>query len=176
MGRSEKLGVSVIVERYGVSHRWQSGDAWRVVEVLAGRPAEVRPWTCLSAEAGCRRYFAGDLELELFRSETEGYLRNLTSARPSVYVIIRHDRAAEHGIALHAATVDAGEVEAHADAGDDIIDSVPMPATVTAWVADFVVRHHVERPFHKRRRDRLDPEALGRGRPLMRPQWDESLG
>jgi hypothetical protein len=37
----------------------------------------------------------------------------------------------------------------------------------------FVAEHHVERRFHKRRRDRADPEALARG---VRPEAEEEAG
>ena len=36
----------------------------------------------------------------------------------------------------------------------------PLLPEVAVWIESFVARHHVERPFHKRRRDRADPEAL----------------
>jgi hypothetical protein len=44
---------------------------------------------------------------------------------------------------------------------------VPMPETVRATIAAFVVEHHVERAFHKRKRDRADPEALARRGPMQ---------
>jgi len=37
-----------------------------------------------------------------------------------------------------------------------------MPASICEQVAAFVVEHHVEREFIKRKRDRADPEALAR--------------
>jgi hypothetical protein len=39
---------------------------------------------------------------------------------------------------------------------------VPMPKEIQQAVADFVAEHHVEQAFSKRKRDRADPEALGR--------------
>ena len=43
---------------------------------------------------------------------------------------------------------------------------VGVPDAVRAEVEDFIGRHHVERPFYKRKRDRADPEALARQKPL----------
>ena len=51
------------------------------------------------------------------------------------------------------------------EAGNDLVETVPMPKAIQQAVADFVAEHHVERAFAKRKRDRADPEALGR-RPL----------
>jgi hypothetical protein len=48
------------------------------------------------------------------------------------------------------------------EAGNDLVESVPMPQAIQQAVADFVAEHHVERAFSKRTRDRADPEALGR--------------
>ena len=50
------------------------------------------------------------------------------------------------------------------DSGADLLESLPMPPRLRAMTEAFVARHHVERVFHKRRRDRADPEALARRR------------
>jgi hypothetical protein len=155
-----RLRVGVVLERRALANPWAT-ESWRVVEVLPGVAAPM-PWTVMSEGEGRQRVYAGDLELELFRSDTEGYRDNLASARPTLWVVLR--RGGTHGIALHAATVDPREVEAHSDAGDDLIEPVPLPTTVMAWMQAFIERHHVERPFWKRKRDRADPEALARRR------------
>jgi hypothetical protein len=40
-------------------------------------------------------------------------------------------------------------------------DGVPMPAAIRQIVAEFVVRHHVEQSFHKRKRERTGPDMRG---------------
>ena len=47
-----------------------------------------------------------------------------------------------------------------------------MPAPVRDVVEAFVAEHHVERPFTKRKRDRANPGAPARRRP-MRSESDE---
>jgi hypothetical protein len=158
VGNAERLTVGIVLEHRHVDHPWAT-DRWALVEVLPGTPA-ADAWTLLAEGEGWQRWYAGAAELELHRGETASYLENLGSPRPAVYVILRRGGHA-HGIVLHAATVDPGEVEAHSDAGDDLIEAAPLPPAVRAWMEDFVARHHVERPFWKRRRDRADPEALG---------------
>jgi hypothetical protein len=49
-----------------------------------------------------------------------------------------------------------------------IVEAVPMPAELQRWIAAFVDTFHVERPFFKRRRDRPDPDSLGRREPAPR--------
>jgi hypothetical protein len=43
-----------------------------------------------------------------------------------------------------------------------------MPDAVRDMVAAFVTEHHVEEVFVKRKRDRADPESLGRRPPAAR--------
>ena len=50
----------------------------------------------------------------------------------------------------------------------DLVDVVPMPQSVRAVIDVFVAEHHVERPFHKRERDRADPEALAPHGPMQK--------
>jgi hypothetical protein len=167
---AERMSVAVVVERRRTGHRWQP-VSWSVVDVLPGSPAAAEPWTPLARGEGWERYYAGTVQLELFRSETSAYRDNLAGARPAVYVILRRDEGGdgERPFALHGATVDPGEIESHSDSGDDLIEAVPLPPAVAAWMRDFVARHHVEQPFHKRRRDRADPEALSPRRRGARP-------
>jgi hypothetical protein len=126
--------------------------------LLPGQPL-TPPWTLLAEGSGWQRLYAGALTIELVPAATEAYRNNLASSRPAAYVILR--RAGE-GMALLAATVDPGEVEAHADAGDDLIEAVSLPSWIAAWIEGFVARHHVERPFYKRQRDRAELDGLGR--------------
>ena len=160
--RSECLRVGIVLERRQARSPW-AGDGWRVVEVLPG-VAETPPGSVLAQGEGWQRVYAGDLPIELFRTETAGYRDNLTSATPSLWIVLH--RGGPHGIVLREATVDPGEIEAHSDAGDDLVEAVPLPPMVAAWVQSFVDRHHVERPFWKRQRDRADPEALARRGPM----------
>ena len=66
---------------------------------------------------------------------------------------------------LAGATADPAEVESWVALGTDLLDSVAMPGAVEAAVADFVSEHYVEQVFHKRKRDRADPEGMARRLP-----------
>jgi hypothetical protein len=157
----ERFAVGVIVERRPAKSRWQR-HVWRVVEVLPGRPA-TPPWTVLAEAEGITRFFAGSTDLVVYAKETEALVHNLGSKQPAVWVVLRPADAAP-GYKLLMATVDAGEAQAHADTGDDLVEMVAMPEEVRAWLAPFVAAHHIERPKYKRKRERADPEALASGR------------
>jgi hypothetical protein len=69
----------------------------------------------------------------------------------------------EHEVAT--VTADPYEGEALAGGIGEIVEAVPMPPELQAKIAAFFEANHVERIFFKRKRDRADPEALGRRGP-----------
>lgn len=164
-----RLEIGVIVERRRLKSVWAE-EAWQPVAVLPGAPA-APPWTLLHEERDHARFYAGALPLELHRTDTANYRDNLLSGRPALWVALRPGTGGPRP-ALLTVTADPAEGEALTEAGGDIVEPVPMPAGIAALVADFVARHHVERSFHKRRRDAADPEALAR-RPGGRPAVGE---
>lgn len=141
----------MVVEWQALDSPWCDGT-WRVTSVLPG-PADVVPWTVLHQDARKRRYFAGNAELFLYPLETETLKQNVEGPAPSVYVFLRR-AASPPGMSLAGATVCTGEAGAHTDAGSDLVEAVPMPAAIQAWVSDFAARHHQERPEYRRQRDK----------------------
>jgi hypothetical protein len=103
--------------------------------------------------------FLGEGEIALHRTDTPNYKENLESGAPRVWVLLRPDG---EGVALQAVTVDPGEAEMLAEAQAAWLEALPLPAALVARLAAFVAEHHVEREFHKRRRDRQDSDSLGR--------------
>jgi hypothetical protein len=160
------IPVAVLAERRPGVTQWAE-HVWRVVEVLEDAPP-VPPWTLLREEAGRALFFAGVAEVMLHPTDTDNYKHNLEAAEPRVWVTLR-PAATQSGLALQTVTVDPGEAHLYADAGADLLESLPMPPRLGAITAAFVARHHKERGFHKRKRDRADPEALGRRRPGEEP-------
>jgi hypothetical protein len=156
------IPVAVLAERRPGVTRWAE-HVWRVVEVLEDAPP-VPPWTLLREEEGRALFFAGVAEVALHPTDTANYKHNLEAAEPLVWVTLRPSDTPS-GFALQAVTVDPGEAHLYADVGENLLESLPMPPGLRAVTAEFVARHHKEREFHKRRRDRADPEALGRRRP-----------
>src|SRR5205085_9833899 len=131
------------------------------VAVLAGRPAAA-PWTVLSVEGETTTFYAGVIDIDLYRTETGNYRDNLATDRPSLWVALRPS-GVEPPYDIVAVTADPAEGESFTQVGDNIVEEVPMPPAVHDVIEAFVVEHHVERPFSQRKRDRADPEALARG-------------
>ena len=158
------MPVGVVVRRTPGATRWAK-YAWRAVAVLPGAgPAE---WKEMRREGDAVEFHAGTAEMELWRTDTEAYLVAISNEPPSVYVIMREseDPAAEHALELIGVTASPYEAQDHTDTGEEIVEPVPAPEGLVAWIREFVTRHHVEEQFVKRKRDkkRIDMVEDGRG-------------
>lgn len=153
----DSRAVWVIAERRRIEGPWPV-TRWTVAAVGTGTPATPRG-TVVERGDGWERMFLGTTSIRLYRGETSNYLLNLRSERPTLYVFLR--KAGGGTMRLLSATVDPGEVDVHADSGDDLIEAVPMPADLRDWMERFVAAHHEDRPVYRRARDRADPDALG---------------
>jgi hypothetical protein len=146
-----QIPVGVGVERHKATSPWLD-FVCRPVSVLAGVPSAA-PWTVIGSEAEVTTFYAGDAVIELHRTETGNYRDNLGSGAPLLWVILR-PTAADAGFELLMVTADPAEGEALTGAGNDLVDTVPMPASIRETVARFIAEHHVERTFFKRKRER----------------------
>jgi hypothetical protein len=160
-----KVPVGIVVERRKAQSPWVD-FIWKPVTALAGLP-DAAPWTVLSQSSDGATFYAGAAEIELYRPETANYRDNLGSGAPMLWVALR-PTGAEPPYEIFAVTADPAEGEAWTESGGDLVDVVPMPEAVRLVVASFVAAHHVERPAHKRARDRADPEALARRGPMQK--------
>jgi hypothetical protein len=159
------IPVGAIVERAKAASQWID-YIWRPAAVLAGQP-DTPPWTPHADDGARATFYAGPATIELHRSDTANYRDNLASGAPALWVVLR-ETGAEPPYALYLVTADPSEGEAMTEAGSNIVEAVPMPESVRDVVAAFVAEHHVEAVFVKRKRDRPDPQSLGRRPPGMR--------
>jgi hypothetical protein len=160
-----RIPVGVVVERRKAASPWID-FTWRPAMVLAGLP-DAAPWTVLASDAEAATFYAGATDIGLYRTEADRYRDNLASGAPSLWVALR-PTGTEPPYRLLAVTADPSEGESFTQAGDDLVGAVPMPEPVHAIIAGFVAEHHVEQIFHKRKRDRADPEALARRGPIRK--------
>jgi hypothetical protein len=164
-----RISVGVVVERRKANSAW-ADVIWRPVAVLAGIP-DAPPWTMLATEGDMSAFYCGAAEIELYRSETDNYRRNLGSGAPSIWVALQ-ETGSEPPYEIAAVTADPAEGEGLTEPAQGIVEAVAMPERVRETIAAFVADHHVERVFEKRRRDRANPEALARRSPGF-PHDDE---
>ncbi len=168
---STALPVGVVVRRTPGVTRWAAWN-WRPVAILPGAaPAD---WKLLREDGEAAEFHAGTLPLTLHRGETEAYRVALTDPEPGVYVVLR---PAAPGAAmpwrLHLVTASPHEAGLYAQSGEEIVEKVPMPRALAAWVGQWVAEHHVDTPFVKRKRRPQDmPEQDGIGDPRIAQATD----
>lgn len=167
---TDTMTIGIVLERREVDHPWQDHE-WVGVAVIPGAP-EIDGWRLLDEGRGWKRYYAGTLKLEIFRKETEGYRLNLMNVPPKVFVVLREDEESEAELEPFFATVCPFEAQAYLDGDEDLVEPIPMPDVVAAWLSDFVEKHHVDEPRRKRKQTPQaaaeDPRKPGiGGRPAL---------
>ena len=93
----------------------------------AGRRAGDGAVDQVSQTRGCHdQFYAGAAEIALYRTETGNYRDNLASGAPQLWVVLR-PTGVEPPYELFAVTADPAEGEAFTEAGNDLVETVPMP-------------------------------------------------
>lgn len=158
----ESLPVGVVVTRRRIGHPWQE-FSWHATEAVPGAP-DVVEWRLLRQADAKTAYLAATLPLDLYPGETADYRHNLSQRQPMIYVVMRCDAAdGERPIRPFHVTASPAEAQDYLD-GDEVVDAVPMPEEVAAWLQDYVARFHVERAFVKRDRSARDARRKAQGR------------
>lgn len=168
-----RMSLGVVLERRPSCNQWTDHD-WRVDSVLPGA-SQITDWIEISRGSDkisdWVKFHAATLPLEIFSKETEGYKYNLTLDQPSVFVVLRNSDYEEQGEYAHEVfpfpvTVCPYEAQDYLDSGEEIVESVPMPLPVVAWLNEYIEQHYVEEPFKKRKRKEFDPRKEGYDKPL----------
>lgn len=162
----DEMPVGVVVERRKLDHPWQD-FAWRPVSVVPGMGEGVS-WVPMQKTDTTVQYLAGAVAVELHRTETEAYRVNLADTPPRIYVVLTEAEDSSVKTAdgevvdwvLFKATASPYEAQDYLDSGEDIVEPVPMPDAMIAWVQAFIDRHHFDTPFKKRKRK---PHVDGEG-------------
>ncbi|MFW2589414.1 DUF3305 domain-containing protein [Sagittula sp. SSi028] len=164
------MPVGVVLRRTPGVTRWAKW-AWRAVAVLPGAaPAD---WRELRREGDAVEYHADTPVLELHGAEAEAYLTGLSDAVPSIYVIMR-PVTGEHPYEILRVTASPYEAQDYTDSGDELVEKVPMPEGLVAWVRSFIEEFYEEEVFvkRKRRNARVDLHEDGIGDPRIHKAGD----
>ncbi|SNB58222.1 Protein of unknown function [Marinobacter sp. es.042] len=168
-----ELRVGAVVRRSPGVTRWVK-EIWKPVAVIPGAPDAF--WKELVREEDVVDYHAGTVTMELFRADVEGYLVSLNMAAPSVWIIMDRDVTSQSpsGWVVSTITASAHEALDALDSGESIVEAVPIPESMAAWIKEFIDMHYIEEPFKKRRRDevRVDGAEDAKGDPRIRQESD----
>lgn len=168
-----ELPVGAVVRRTPGVTRWAK-VIWTPVAVIPGAPEAF--WKELVRDGDAVEYHASTVTMELFRADVEGYLVSLNMTVPSVWIIMDRDESGQSpsGWFVSSITASAYEAQDALDSGESIVEPVPIPESMAAWIKEFIDMHYVEEPFVKRRRKnaKVDLVEDGKGDPRIRQQAD----
>ena len=163
--RSITLPVGVILQRRPGATRWQKW-AWSASALLPGAgPAN---WKLLREDGDVAEFHVGTLPLTLWRTDAEAYRTALAEPLVCAYVVLEPSDG-DQPLVLKLITANPNEAMQYAEGGDDMVEKVPMPPALVAWVQDWTDQHFVEEPFKKRKRKRYleDKVEDGKGDPRI---------
>ncbi|MFV8571975.1 DUF3305 domain-containing protein [Marinobacter sp. SBS5] len=168
-----ELQVGAVVRRSPGVTRW-ARDVWKPVAIIPGAPDAF--WKELVHEGEVVDYHAGTVTMELYRADVEGYLVSLNMNVPSVWVIMDKDATSQSpsGWVVSTVTASAHEALDSLDSGESIVEAVPVPESLAAWIKEFIDMHYIEEPFKKRRRDEIRVDGIedAKGDPRIRQESD----
>jgi len=152
-----RFPVAVVVERIPLANRWTS-EKWQIGAVERDdSPLQVA--VKLSDDASGTRWRFTGFALELHASESEGYFLNITAPDPKIFVMWRMldpERIAADGLSARPelVTVSYNEAARLMDGGE-MVDALPLPPDVLAWMQPFVAANYQPEPKRKVRRNEL---------------------
>jgi hypothetical protein len=152
--------VAVIMERKALAgNRWLTAqwDASGVVRDTA--PAGAAEQQVIVHDDNLTRIVYPGHQIRLYRDVAEGYLFNITSPEPKVFVLWRmHDEVARP----ERLTVSYHEGARWMDS-DERVDGVPLPAELVPWIREFATQHYKPEPKkQKRYASNKDKGRMGR--------------
>ncbi|MGR3660275.1 MAG: DUF3305 domain-containing protein [Paracoccaceae bacterium] len=155
------MPLGVVIRRIPGVTRWAKW-VWQAVAVMPG--ASPANWNVLRTEDDAIEYHTATLDLELFHTDTEAYLQGLSTRVPSIYVVMREaPEEMDDPLDIVLVTASPYEAQDYADTGEEIVEKVPMPEGLVAWIRDFVEAHHQDEVFVKRRRNKSRIDATEDG-------------
>ncbi len=110
-------------------------------------------------------FHAATVPLMLYRSDTEAYMTALSESVPAVYVVMRQsdDPKSSYPFDVLLVTASPYEAQDYADTGEEIVEKVPMPSGLIAWIQEFIDEHHEDEEFIKRKRDKKRVDVVEEG-------------
>ena len=138
--------LAVIMERVRLDDEW-STEKWEVKEVVPDASSPGSSERVIVDDGQRMQVLFPGIVLRLISVEAEGYLLNLTSPDPRVFVLWREEDGLAQPVRL---TVSYNEGTRWADS-DENLDSVPLPADLVPWIAEYAAAHYKPEPKKKPR-------------------------
>jgi len=152
--------IAVVMQRRPVSSRWVD-SIWEPHGVVPDPGGERR---LLRQGDGIEQWLHPGFELVLHKDELEGYYLNVSAPEPRVFVLWRVETGIEGEFALPAEVTVSREEAARWMDGGHSVDGVAIPASIFAWVGEYVENNYRPQPekrikprsfVHPKDRDRM---------------------
>jgi hypothetical protein len=138
--------LAVIMERGRVEGRW-AGDTWEAKGIVQDLSPAGSAERVILEDAKTKQILFPGMTLRLTPAEAEGYLLNLTSPHPKVFVLWRMEEEVARPKLL---TVSYHEGMRWADS-DEHVDGVALPPDLVPWIAQFAQAYYRPEPKKKPR-------------------------
>jgi hypothetical protein len=132
--------IAVVMQRRALQNRWVD-HVWEPAGVLSGYADETAV-RVLRDDASLAQWLHPGFTLVLHKDEAEGYYLNVSSQKPSVFILWRMDD--ERGVPVEV-TVSSEEAGRWMDGGHSI-ERVAMPPEIFAWVGEYVEHNYRPQP------------------------------
>lgn len=169
-----EIKIGAVVRRTPGVTQW-ARHIWTPTAVIPGAPDAF--WKELVCDGDVIDYHAGTVAMELYRADVEGYLVSLNMTVPSVWIIMDRDQSKQSpsGWVVSAVTASAHEALDALDNAESIVEPVPIPESLAAWIKEFIDMHYIEAPFKKRRRDEVSIDDVEDGKGDVRIAQDSDV-
>ena len=138
--------LGVVMERVRLANRWAT-ERWEAKGVVRDPEAEGSGERVLLEDERIKQVLFPGFILKLHPDEAEGYLYNITSPQPKVFVLWRlhEDRARPEAL-----TVSYHEGARWMDA-EETVGGVALPLDLVPWISEFASLHYTPEPKKKKR-------------------------
>lgn len=141
------------MERLATSNVWVT-ERWEALAVVPDAQSERLSKQLFDTAEQAQTLHSG-LCIELHRDEAQGYYLNLSSPKPSVFVMWR---MREQEAVPVMVTLSYDEAARLLDAGETV-DAISMPSEFRSWLAAYVTEHYRPEPKKIRKRERMSPDG-----------------
>ena len=138
--------LAVIMERVRLDDRWAT-EKWEAKGIVPDTAPPGSAERVILDDGHTLQVLFPGVTLRLITIEAEGYLLNLTSPQPRVFVLWRLEDEVARPERL---TVSYNEGTRWADS-DESVDGVPLPEDLVPWIAEFAAAHYRPEPKKKPR-------------------------
>jgi hypothetical protein len=167
--------VGIVLERRESSNRWLD-HVWSAITVVPDAPA-TDGWQVLRSDGDCVQYHYAPVPLTLHRKLGEAYDANVETEAPALWILLDDSDTEPVPYSVRAVTADPYEAQGMLDAGEGLVERVPMPEALVAWMVEFLKQMPDPEKFRKRKRKSFKSEEQQFGKePIFAPGGQPSEG